>query len=85
MAVESEMNDTSVLIEALQNQQQCDEDGIMCIVSRQAVCEAIQRISELEELAHYALDQFANVDLTHTDYRVELAHRAARLMGETPK
>lgn len=33
------------LIEALKHQQQCDEDGTMCIVSRQAVDEAIAAIA----------------------------------------
>lgn len=36
------------LIKALRRQEQCDEDGADCIVSRQAVCEAIDLL-----LAHY--------------------------------
>ena len=37
------------LINALKSYKQCDEDGVMCEVSRQAVHEAIERIEMLEE------------------------------------
>ena len=36
------------LIDALKSYKQCDMDGVMCEVSRQAVEEAIERIAELE-------------------------------------
>jgi len=36
------------LINALKSYKQCDEDGIMCKVSRQAVDEAIERIKQLQ-------------------------------------
>ena len=36
------------LINALKSYTQCDLDGVMCKVSRQAVHEAIERIVELE-------------------------------------
>ena len=36
------------LINALKSYKQCDEDGVMCKVSRQAVDEAIERIEILE-------------------------------------
>ena len=43
------------LINALKSYKQCDEDGIMCKVSRQAVDEAIERIAELEEALEKSL------------------------------
>jgi hypothetical protein len=42
------VNVTPGLIEALGYQQQCDEDGTMCIVSRQAVDEARSILSRLD-------------------------------------
>jgi hypothetical protein len=38
----------SKLIEALKSGTQCDTDGVMCIVSRQACHEAADRIERLE-------------------------------------
>lgn len=38
----------SELTDALRNGQQCDEDGVICIVSRQACHEAAARIEALE-------------------------------------
>lgn len=38
----------SNLVDHLRNGQQCDEEGIMCIVSRQACHEAADRIQALE-------------------------------------
>lgn len=38
----------SSIIAALRDQQQADEEGIMCVVSRQAVDEAIQALEALQ-------------------------------------
>lgn len=40
----TDTTDMQGLIGALKNQSQCDEDGVMCIVSRQAVDEAIDAL-----------------------------------------
>ena len=40
----------SKLTEALRNGQQADEDGVMCVVSRQACHEAADRIDRLERV-----------------------------------
>ena len=44
------------IIEALRNGQQCDEDGVMCIVSRQACNEAADEIERLRGLLSQAVD-----------------------------
>jgi len=46
------MSDVNPIATALRMQQQCDEDGVMCIVSRQAADHAADLIESLEaELA----------------------------------
>lgn len=40
------------IIEALRSGQQCDEEGVMCIVSRQACHEAADKLSEFREAWH---------------------------------
>lgn len=42
----------SKLTEALRNGQQADEDGVMCVVSRQACHEAADRIDRLERIVN---------------------------------
>lgn len=52
------------LTEHLRNGQQCDEDGVMCIVSRQACHEAAGKIEALEtHLRDVLLAVAARVDL----------------------
>ena len=52
------------LTEHLRNGQQCDEEGVMCIVSRQACHEAADKIEALEtHLRDVLLTVVARVDL----------------------
>lgn len=72
------------MIEALRSGQQCDEDGVMCIVSRQACHEAADiieaqqaRIKELER------NREAWRELRHTSVQVSLEVDGAGVTEET--
>lgn len=60
------------LLDALAQQQQCDEEGVMCIVSRQAVDEAIVEIKRLRKLA----DRQTNVIIKQDDENDRLREAA---------
>jgi hypothetical protein len=71
---------TDDIIKALRNGQQYDQDGVRCIVSRQACHEAADivaashaRIAELkaalEEIGHMGFDMPATLDLTDDAWR----------------
>lgn len=77
----TDTNDMQGLIGALKNQSQCDEDGVMCIVSRQAVDEAIdalecQHSQQAQGKAVLAMTARINGDSietdTHTDALLKL-------------
>jgi len=71
------------MINALRNGHQCDEDGVMCIVSRQACHEAADEIEELRAVLRGIVDLGGTMGSTLYAETVDRAARRALNLDKT--